>query len=290
LRRKRRDGSFCDVAIKRIIMRMLTCKLSALLQSVPVWRERRGGFTLVEMLTVVSIAAILAILSVPALQGLQTAGGFDKSTYALADSLNLARSYAVANNTYVYVGVTEVDRTQNPGASPQVVGQGGRVAISMVATTDGTSDYSSSSSSVWTGANLTQVRQVQTFDGFHIASKVFPMATTGNMARPSNVETTPALLPAPSAQATPFSIPLGSAGSNGKYNFNGTSSEIICFNPQGGVLLTQNGVLSAVQWLEIDVQPMLGTVAPPAPANVNKGNQAALIVDGVTGAVNVYRP
>jgi prepilin-type N-terminal cleavage/methylation domain-containing protein len=272
---------------------MLTYKPSALLQSSLNWRERTRGFTLVEMLTVVSIAAILAILSVPALQGLQSAGGFDKSIYALADSLNLARSYAVANNTYVYIGLTEVDRLQNPGATPQVAGSG-RVVLSIVATSDGTSDYSSSNSSVWTsagngtGANLTQVRQVQTFDGFHIASTVFPTTTIGNMARPSNVEATPALLPAAASPVTPFAIPLGSnvTTSGGKYNFNNTSSEIICFNPQGGVLL--NG--SAVQWLEIDVQLMLGAVAPTAPTNVNKGNQAALIVDGVTGAVNVYRP
>src|ERR1700678_1134106 len=111
------------------------------------------GFTLMEMLTVISIAAILAVLTVPAMQGLQTAGGFDKSVYAMADSLNLARSYAMANNTYVYEGLTEVDRTQNPLAVPQVVGNGmGRVALSIVATTDGTSDYSSSSSAVWTSA------------------------------------------------------------------------------------------------------------------------------------------
>jgi prepilin-type N-terminal cleavage/methylation domain-containing protein len=272
---------------------MLTCQPSVLLKLSPVWSGRRRGFTLVEMLTVVSIAAILALLSVPALQGLQTAGGFDKSLYALADSLNLARSYAVANNTYVYVGLTEVNRTQDPGAIPQVAGSG-RVALSIVATSDGTSDYSSSNSSVWTsagngtGANLTQVRQVQTFDGFHIASTAFPTATTGNMARPSNVETTPALLPAANGPVTPFAVPLGAdvTTSGGKYNFNNTNSEVICFNPQGGALL--NG--SAVQWLEIDVQPMLGTVAPAVPTNVNQGNQAALIVDGVTGAVSVYRP
>jgi prepilin-type N-terminal cleavage/methylation domain-containing protein len=272
---------------------MLTCKASALLPLSSFGRYRRSGFSLVEMLTVISIAAILAVLSMPALQGLQSAGGFDKSVYGLADALNLARSYAVANNTYVYVGLTEVDRRQNPGAVPQVAGSG-RVALSIVATTDGTSDYSSSNSSVWTsagngtGANLTQVRQVQTFDGFHIAATAFPTTTTGNMARPSNLAPSPAQLPAASSPVTPFSLPLGAnvTTSSGKFNFNNTNSEIICFNPQGGVLL--NG--SVVQWLEIDVQPMLGGAVPAAPANVNKGNQAALIIDGVTGAVNVYRP
>jgi prepilin-type N-terminal cleavage/methylation domain-containing protein len=246
--------------------------------------KKNGGFTLVELLTVLSITAILAVLTVPAMQGLQSAGGFDKSVYAMADSLNLAHAYAIANNTYVYVGLTEVDRTQSPLASPQVVGNGvGRVALSIVATMDGTSDANAWST---TGTNLAQVRQVQTFDFFHIASTVFPTVTTGNMARPANVSTTPALIPAASAPGTPFSLPLGSTSGSGKYNFTNNHTQVICFNPQGGVLL--NG--TAVQWLEIDVQPMVGTVTPPTPANVNKGNQAALIVDGVTGAVNVYRP
>lgn len=248
------------------------------------FRSSTRGFTLVEMLTVISIAGILAVLSVPAMQGLQNAGGFNKSVYAMADSFSLARSYAVANNTYVYVGLTEVDRTQNPGTSPQIAGVG-RVALSIVATTDGTSDASAWSN---TGANLTQVRQVQTFDFFHIASTVFPTTTTGAMARAANVTTTPAVIPAASNPVTPFSLPLGSdvTTGSGKYYFKNTNAQIVCFNPQGGVLL--NG--AAVQWLEIDVQPVAGTLTPTTPTNVNQGNQAALIIDGITGAVNVYRP
>jgi prepilin-type N-terminal cleavage/methylation domain-containing protein len=242
------------------------------------------AFTLIEMLTVISVTAILAILATPALQSLQKAGLFDNSVYGMADSLNLARAYAIANNTYVYVGVTELDRSQNPAATPQLAGIG-RVAMSIVATTDGTSDAASWST---TGSNLTQVRQVRTFDLLHIASKAFPVATSGNMAFPANVTTTPAPLPAASSPLTPFSLPLGSdeSASSGKYNFNNTNTQVICFTPEGGVLL--NG--TAVQWLEIDIQPAMGTSAPAAPTNVNQGNQAVLIIDGVTGAVTVYRP
>lgn len=239
-----------------------------------------------ELLTVLSITGFLALLSVPALQAMQRAGAFDKALYTIADSLNFAHTYAVANHTYVYVGLTEVDRTQNSMATPQKPGVG-RVVLSIVATADGTSDTNSWSTN---GANITQVRSVQTFDFLHIASTGSFLTGTGTMAAPmsggSTIPTTLVSVPAGAAPLTPFSLPLGSSSGNGRYNFSDANSQILCFNPQGGVLL--NG--TAVQELEIDLQPTVGTVTPPAPSNVNQGNQAALLIDGITGVVDVCRP
>src|SRR5260370_21233767 len=82
------------------------------------------GFTLVELLVVITIIAILAFLALPAIQGLQKGGGFAKAVYDISDSLNLARSYALANNTYFFVGLTEGDRTQSMTAVPPTTGLG----------------------------------------------------------------------------------------------------------------------------------------------------------------------
>jgi len=252
-------------------------------------KRYEAGFTLVELLTVLAIITILAVMATPAIQGLQKAGGFTKSVYDLSDSLNLARSYAVAQNTYVYVGLTEVDRTQSPAASPQQNGFG-RVVFAAVATKDGTSDYSTESgwdysptigTSSGPGQGLVQVRPAQNFDFLHIASLQFPNGT-GSMARP----TTSFNLPSATNPLTGFSLPLGTPLGSGKYNFTGNAAMVLTFNPQGGVLV--NG--QAYQGVEIDLQPAVSNSAPPAPGNVNVGNQAAMVIDGTTGAVTVYRP
>jgi len=222
---------------------------------------------LVELLVVVALIGILTALALPSLQGLQRSGGFNKNVFQLADDIHLARTYAMSESSYVYLGLTEIDRNQNPGASPQVAGVG-KVIVGMVGTTDGTSNNATT--------NLTQLRPPQVLDMLYIASSL-PAGTSGGMARPStNVSNYEG---GSSIFLSPFALPPGSALNAGKYNF----STSIAFNPQGAVTATG----SAVQWAEIDLQPYSGN--PAAPANAT-GNQAALIIDGATGAVTVYRP
>ena len=247
-------------------------------------RPKANGFTLVELLVVLSIIVILSLVALPAIQSLQKAGGFTQAVYDISDSFNLSRSYAIAENTYVYVGLVELDRTKDLSVNPQVPGLG-RVAMASVATKDGTNGFSGGA---WggTSANLALIRQPQVFDFLHLADDI-PATAVGNMARPA----TPAnslnyAASIASFATTPFSIPLGAAA-GGKYNF--TSS--IGYNSQGSLFLINNGVAtSPPQWIEIDLQPVSGNVAPQPPADANVGNQAALLIDGVTGAATVYRP
>ncbi len=233
-----------------------------------------SAFTLIELIVVLAVIGILVTMGSFAFLGVQSSNQFSRNVYQLADEVKFARSYALANNTYVYLGLAEVDRAQNPGATPQVAGIG-RVDMGLVATKDGVRFDSTN----YKSDNLALIRPVVFLDMLHIAASL-PAAVSGGMARPSaNVTNLNSGSP---LYATSFSLPLGSPLGAGQYNF----LLSIPFNPQGAI--TING--SAVQYVEIDLLPCVGSLSPANPVSSNQGNQAALIVDGSTGAVTVCRP
>ncbi len=90
------------------------------------------GFTLIEMLVVISIAAILATLTASAIAGLNKADKFNSAVNNLSATLGLARQTAVAHNTYVWVAfaipATSIDPLQtlvlasNDGTNPLATG------------------------------------------------------------------------------------------------------------------------------------------------------------------------
>lgn len=62
------------------------------------------GFSLVEMLTVMAIVAILSTAAVTSLTGMGSASRLGAAATSVASFLEQARTYAVTQNTYVYVG------------------------------------------------------------------------------------------------------------------------------------------------------------------------------------------
>jgi len=64
----------------------------------------RGAFSLIELLIVIAIIAVLSALAVPAFNSIRGAGGITKAANDIAGILEHARAYAMAQNTYVWVG------------------------------------------------------------------------------------------------------------------------------------------------------------------------------------------
>ena len=107
-------------------------------KDVPARQSGNGkAFSLVELLMVLTIIIVMLALAIPAFNTIKGAGDVTKAVCDISGALEQARTYAMANNTYVWVGFYEEDGSRLT-TSPVTPGIG-RVVISIVASKDGTS-------------------------------------------------------------------------------------------------------------------------------------------------------
>jgi prepilin-type N-terminal cleavage/methylation domain-containing protein len=254
-----------------------------------------SGFTLVELLTVMSITTILLLLIT---SGLKSAFGtaFGSEANDLASTLVRARAYAMANNTYVYVGIAEVSAA-TPSASTQTAGNG-RIGVVVVATNDGSRGYDPTTTSsstalpqspAFAGTQLVVVSPLRHFDNVHItpltATSItalgasYPIAgTTGNTIPYYDLATSS---PVASVSKTTFTWPL----TGSQYAFGSNPGSVIQFNPEGQAqIITGANTDSYLQWIQIDLVPTHGTSVP-----ATLSNQTSILIDGASGSVSIYR-
>ncbi|MFA7344204.1 MAG: prepilin-type N-terminal cleavage/methylation domain-containing protein [Terrimicrobiaceae bacterium] len=81
------------------------------------------AFSLLELLVVMGLIATLSVISIPAAGALKAAGSVNQAIADVSRSLEMARAYAMANNTYVRVAIG------------QIPAQGGRVVPATVIAT-----------------------------------------------------------------------------------------------------------------------------------------------------------
>ena len=256
----------------------------------PCWQEH--AFTLLELLAVIAIMVLVASLAIPAISGSKGAADVNKAVYDVAGTLEQARAYAITNNTYVWVGIAEVDQSQNSSASAQATGYG-RLALAAIASKDGTKIYDETASDIGTdwaaktasGTGLIQIGKLVRLENTHLADSL-GVPTSGKMQRPA-VSSPYRLGNASCASVLSFTYPLGKAASSVQYVF----TKVIQFDSQGTAkIIMKSNYDTIIEWMEIGLQQMKGTSPPPTPANPNVGNHIALQLDGLTGALKIYRP
>src|SRR6266581_5858922 len=87
-----------------------------------IWRRRLpSGFTLIELLVVIGVIILLTALLTPVFTNLKGAGDVTSAAYTIKGVLEQARTYAMANNTYTWVGFFEEDVSNS---TPAVAGNG----------------------------------------------------------------------------------------------------------------------------------------------------------------------
>lgn len=84
----------------------------------------REAFSLIELLAVTAIVAMLGVVTLPAIQSLRGAGSVNRAIADLSGTLELARTHAMANRTYVRVLLAPIGPAEgrlNPGTVALVV-------------------------------------------------------------------------------------------------------------------------------------------------------------------------
>ena len=287
-------------------------------------RTAFSAFTLVELLVVVGVIVIMMTLAVPAFNSIRGGTDFASEVYDIAGTLDQARAFAMANNTYVLVGIMEANGGLGTNATPQLSGTG-RVAIAIIASKDGTRPYQylidnsrsnntpnlaapGSASITGSGNNYVAVTKLTNFSNIHIVDLqgFGPQAgptppSTGNMARPAVSQYYDVADSIDCVSAISFGWPLGTE-INGtpapQYSFaqQAGSGVVIEYDPEGSArIITTSGpggspLLDAIP-AEIDIgfEPCRGAAATIPISGMN-GEIAAIQIDGMSGSVHIYRP
>ncbi len=263
-------------------------------------RHNVRGFSLLELMAVIAIFVVLMGLSISALTRNRTAN-ITNAGYQIANVLELARGYAVANHTYTWVGIFEEDSSKT-STSPATSGVG-RLIISVVASRDGTSIFSEAAAETTgtatpavqtlTASRLVQIGKLVKIENVHVCT---PTAVTPTFAKRPGAAIAAkdrvGLSPASSPLLFQFQYPLGGTA---QYTFGirpaptatggqPVPSGIVMFNPQGEATSDAGPQPGVAPCKEIAIQATHGT-KPDQGTNV-----AAIGINGLTGLATLYRP
>jgi hypothetical protein len=243
------------------------------------------------------IITVLMVLVAPAFTNLKGSGGLTTAAETIAGTLAQARTYAVANNTYTWVGFYEEATT---AVSPTNVAppypSKGRLLLAVVRSLDGTSIFDDGdSSAVLPATRIAQVGKLVRIDDVHLTDIGPPPSPTPNPTpKPNTLDGRPDLPYTFAAGLSADHFNRISSESSDKTKFwfvaqSYTFYKTIRFTPRGEANI--NGTYSLKVAGELGLVPTHGDVAPtPPPAGGRySGNVLAIQFGGVAGNFKIYR-
>jgi prepilin-type N-terminal cleavage/methylation domain-containing protein len=231
-------------------------------------RRRSFGFTLLELLIVVSIIGLLLVLIAPAFTTIKGGTDVTSAAYTIKGVLDNARTYAKANNTYTWVGFWGSIGSNVTGS----------VALSVVASKDGTDLGTSVNQPPGNRVDMTTlvtpVGKVTRLDNAHIGDTGTPTDNGTEFESRASVDSY---------------YRINAAGMSDYYfTEQGTQFDYwIRFSPRGEAVV-KGGATQITQYAEIGLLPTHGTTLA-ATINPASGNLVAIQISGLGGNVRIYR-
>jgi len=239
------------------------------------------------------IIAILLVIMAPAFTTLKSGADVTSAADTVKGVLDQARTYAMANDTYTWVGFFEED-VSTGSTNPATAGTG-RIVMSIVASTDGTIIYDPKTPAKIATTRLIQVGKLTKIENVHLASFTdTPLGTGSTFATRPNV--TPISTyrigsTTPTNSLTPFQYPVGNPEPAAQYTF----VKAVQFSSKGEARIDN----STVDVNNIEVYPLqaaaeIGMVPTHSTtlANANPNlvpNRVAIQFTGAGGDVTIYR-
>ncbi len=188
-------------------------------------RDLRAGFSLIELMAAIALIVVLAAMGAPSMLNPRSGVAvMDRSVSNLSLLLEQARTYAMANNTYVWVGFS-TDTVKNT------------VTVAAMAGVSG------ASSDINAAASLRAISKPQVFENVELCS-----INATALSRETAVDL---------IGATGSGTTFRRNAANGTVSF----GNLIQFGPAGDVRIPGGSVS---RWLELGLQPLHGTKADTA--------------------------